>query len=253
MSIHLLERTNATAPSLEDLREEIDALDDALLQLIQERQTLAARAGSSKGGSSPGALALKPDREAHVLSRLLERAPRETHAVVLRVWRELMSAGLATQQRVEVVVWPGVRSDLAEMARARFGAACPYRQAETAAEALHAVADGHAVAVLALSRDEPWWARLSTRHPGLKIFEALGGRGPTDPAALAVGRVDPNSLTGPVAYLVSNGGDDAGTPRSMRRLLGMTAGTRLYAVTDADASGYGPELLGRAPVVAVGV
>lgn len=253
MSLRLVAPACAPLPSLEDLRQQIDAVDDALLHLLQQRQLLASRARGSKGDGPRGLLALKPDREAHVLSRLMDRAAPEMRALVVSIWREVMSAGLAAQQAVEVVVWTGTRTDLGEATRARFGSACLHRRAETPGEALRAAAVGDAVAVLALSRDDPWWADLSAEHPDLWVFEALGPRGPRDPAALAVGRVDPASLTGSVAYQVSGGGDDAGSPRSTRRLLGVAGRARLYAVADADASDRAGGLLGRAPVLATGV
>ena len=84
------------------------------------------------------------------------------------------------------------------------------------------------MAVLALRPDSAWWAEL-LRMPDLWIFDALGGRGPLDPIALAVGRLDPEVLARGVAYRVSQGGDS--NPRAApERVLQVDHGRRLSAV-----------------------
>lgn len=105
--------SQAARPPLTDLRREIDAVDDAILELIARRTALAARAGSAKSGVNP----YRPAREDEVLARMDDGtlpAP-----LVRAVWRELISAALAAQGLREVVV---ASSALAPPARAHFGA-----------------------------------------------------------------------------------------------------------------------------------
>ena len=68
------------APAANDLtlvalRAEIDGVDDEILQLILHRQRLAGRVGAAKGQSDHqvSGLKLRPDREARVITRRLER------------------------------------------------------------------------------------------------------------------------------------------------------------------------------------
>ncbi|MEN9499161.1 MAG: hypothetical protein RIS83_980, partial [Pseudomonadota bacterium] len=59
-------------PALQALRAEIDALDDAMHDLLMRRAAVVARMAASRaktGGGSP----LRPGREAAVLRRLLGR------------------------------------------------------------------------------------------------------------------------------------------------------------------------------------
>ncbi|MFM7416430.1 MAG: chorismate mutase, partial [Alphaproteobacteria bacterium] len=64
--------TQAADPALQALRAEIDALDDAMHDLLMRRAGVVARMAASRakvGAGSP----LRPGREAAVLRRLLAR------------------------------------------------------------------------------------------------------------------------------------------------------------------------------------
>jgi chorismate mutase len=222
---------SASPLTVDALRAEIDDVDGQLLALIERRQRLAKRIGAHK---SPRPLKLHPGREAGVISRLARAASPGAGAIIEPVWRELMSAGLAVQQELKVAIWPGGRDDLSRLARARFGARATYQGASIPEEALDAATDGSVVAVLALRPESAWWSELLAL-PDLCIFDALGGRGPLDPIALAVGRIDTPALARGVAYRVSRGGDSEpkGAPE---RVLGVDSGWRLGAVRESGAA-----------------
>jgi chorismate mutase len=216
--------------SLADLRREIDAADDAILELLDRRQDLARRVNAFKA-AEPAGLALRPDREAFVLTRLLEREPPERRPVILALWREVLGAGLAAQGAVQVVTWSpnGLEAQLG--ARLRFGASADYHAAASPEAALKAAEEENAVAVLGIDREHPWWADLPRRE-SLWVFETLGGlRGRDEPAALAVGRVPPGSLARGLSFRVSVGGDSGGGMRG-ERVIASGPGRRLYAVPD---------------------
>ncbi len=83
---------------LQNLRAEIDGIDDALLKLISRRAQLAQTIGRLKQGS-----VYRPEREAQVLRRIKDANPgplsRETAA---RLFREIMSACLALEKPLTV-------------------------------------------------------------------------------------------------------------------------------------------------------
>lgn len=211
--------------TLAALRSEIDAVDDAVLVLIRRRQMLARKINTLKGPLADG-LKLRPDREAHVLRRLLTRAPEEDRELVQALWRELLSAGLAVQGEVTVVVWspaPGA----VDQARLRFGVSARYESADSASEALARAQRESAIAVLALHPDTPWWAGLPQRAP-LWIFESLGEAGETS-ALLAVGRIPPESLERGTTYRVSD------TAAAGERVVATAGGRVLTAAPDGAA------------------
>jgi chorismate mutase/prephenate dehydratase len=89
--------------ALSDLRQEIDAVDRYLLDFISERAKLAQQIAQVKAESGGGGAYYRPDREAVVLKKVLEynRGPLSDEEMA-RLIREIMSACLALEQRLQV-------------------------------------------------------------------------------------------------------------------------------------------------------
>ncbi len=89
--------------SLSDLRQEIDAVDRQLLNFISERAKLAQQVAQVKSELGEGNAFYRPDREASVLKRVLEynQGPLSDEEMA-RLIREVMSACLALEQRLQV-------------------------------------------------------------------------------------------------------------------------------------------------------
>ena len=90
-------------PDLTAIRERIDALDTQIQALIAERAGLAATVRQAKGDLGAGSAYYRPDREAQVLRRVIERNQGPlSDAVMLRLFREIMSACLAQQEPMRI-------------------------------------------------------------------------------------------------------------------------------------------------------
>lgn len=181
------------APSLEAVRQRIDALDTELLRLLDERAALARTVAAAKRAAGDGdRFALRPAREAAILRRLVgaERAAASP-ALIVRVWREMIGDSLATQGPFHLAVWGGRDPGrTVELARHRFGAAPPLRQVARAEDAIAEARTPGGVAVCALAPDSAWWGRLLA-EPQLKVFAALPCLAAWGPmTALAVAAVD---------------------------------------------------------------
>ena len=89
--------------SLSDLREQIDAVDRQLLELISNRAKLAQLVAQVKAESGEASAYYRPDREASVLKRVLEhnQGPLSDEEMA-RLIREVMSACLALEQKLQV-------------------------------------------------------------------------------------------------------------------------------------------------------
>jgi chorismate mutase / prephenate dehydratase len=96
-------RATAPAADLELVRARIDAVDEKIHALINERAQLAQVVGVSKGLVGRTAEFYKPEREAQVLrmARARNRGPLRDEEV-LRLFREIMSACLAQQEPLKV-------------------------------------------------------------------------------------------------------------------------------------------------------
>lgn len=88
---------------LNEVRQQIDRLDRQIQALIAERAGLAQAVRSAKGEAATPAEYYRPDREAQVLRRVIERNEGPlADSVMLRLFREIMSACLAQQEPLRV-------------------------------------------------------------------------------------------------------------------------------------------------------
>ena len=97
-------RDNAPAAiDLAAVRTRIDAIDERLQELLNERGQLAQQVGISKTAAGGTVDFYRPEREAQVLRMVKERqhGPLRTEDM-LRLFREIMSACLAQQEPVKV-------------------------------------------------------------------------------------------------------------------------------------------------------
>lgn len=128
---------------LKPIRGQIDALDERLVALINERARLVQSVGQAKAES--GLRVYAPDRERLVLDRLdrLNTGPISTQALHA-IYRELMSASLVLERspRIAVLGPAGTFSHLA--GRRKFGHSVEFELLATIAAVFEAVAKGWA-------------------------------------------------------------------------------------------------------------
>ena len=168
------------------LRHEIDRLDDALLDLIEQRIAASGAIARLKQSAPGGRLNLRPRRQAAIVERLARRARHASPALIAHVWRELMSHSLQAQVRTEFVLCASRRPEtLREGVRERFGSAAKIRCVSTPTDALDLARRQEAVAVIEHDPASDWWIAL--RGSDLTAFDLFmeGGR----LQAVIVGRV----------------------------------------------------------------
>jgi chorismate mutase / prephenate dehydratase len=208
--------------SLEDLRREIDEVDDAIHDLVMRRTDLVAQVAAAKGSRLdriPGRF-LRPGREAVVIRRLLARHHGAyPKAALVRLWRELITAPLPVQGAFSVAVYtPETEPGYWDLARDHFGSGTPFTPHHSPSQVVAALVEGSAVVgVLPLIEDgdrDPWWRTLAREDPRAPVIiarlplaaarnvrgEALG--------ALAIGPVAPEPTGDDHSYLVLEAGDE---------------------------------------------
>jgi chorismate mutase / prephenate dehydratase len=90
-------------PALGELRQRIDGIDREIQALIAERAQFAGQVGQAKGKLAAAIDYYRPEREAQVLRRVVDRnAGPLNDDVLVRVFREIMSACLAQQEPLKI-------------------------------------------------------------------------------------------------------------------------------------------------------
>ena len=154
------------APSLADLRKEIDRIDEAMHQLLIERGTIIDRLISVKRSQDTGTSAFRPAREAEMMRRLVKRhkgmLPLDT---VESIWRVIISTFTYVQAPFSVHADLSAGDALMrDSARFHFGFTVPFVAHMGAAAVVAAVSaskgDLGLVPAFDIASAGAWWSAL---------------------------------------------------------------------------------------------
>ena len=96
-------RSSPAKPDLAAVREQIDGIDREIQSLIAERALWARQVGKAKGKLAAAIEYYRPEREAQVLRRVVDRNDGPlADDVLVRLFREIMSACLAQQEPLKI-------------------------------------------------------------------------------------------------------------------------------------------------------
>lgn len=165
----------STSVSLQDLRHEIDAIDEQVHTLLMRRGDIIDRLIRVKQTQEVGS-AFRPAREADMMRRLVTRhhgiLPLDT---VESIWRVIISTFTYVQAPFSVHAdLSSGESAMRDSARFHFGFTVPFLAHFNAGAAVEAVAKsrGDLALVSATSSQTPWWSALE--QPGTpKIIARL--------------------------------------------------------------------------------
>jgi len=130
-----------SAVSLKDIRQEIDALDDQLLQLLSRRAGFAEQVAEIKQAAGEVSCFYRPEREVEVLQRAAENNPGPlSDAAITRFFREVMSECLALEQPLRVAFLGPMGTFSQQAAYKHFGQAIAARPVATLDEIFREVA-----------------------------------------------------------------------------------------------------------------
>ena len=160
-------------PTLDELRQRIDTIDESIHRHLIERSEIVQALIAVKRTHKPGA-AFRPGREMDMMRRLVGRhrgiLPITT---VEHLWREIIATFTHMQAPYDVVVQPG--AELRDVARFYFGFTVGFKEAADTANVIEQVrlGDGSALGVVANQVDakSAWWVPLS--QDGVQIIGRL--------------------------------------------------------------------------------
>jgi len=180
------------APSLGDLRKEIDRIDEAMHQLLIERSEIIDRLIAVKRGQDAGSSAFRPAREAEMMRRLVKRhkgiLPLDT---VESIWRVIISTFTYVQAPFSVHADLSAGDALMrDSARFHFGFTVPFIPHMGAAGVVAAVSaskgDLGLVPAFDIASAGAWWSALEFDAAPKIIARLPFVERPDHPAALPV-------------------------------------------------------------------
>ena len=189
-----------TKPSLDDLRREIDEIDESLHDLIMRRTAVVEHVAEAKGSQTGSGM--RPGREAAILRRLAARHEGPFgRGSLLRIWREIFATLTAMQGPYSAAVFADEADGLWDLARDHFGSYTDLAGCATRREVVAGVAAGtrtHGVLPYPAETDErPWWAGLwSADAPQVVLrlpFAEAGNARDRGSSALVIARVAPEA------------------------------------------------------------
>src|SRR5882757_858334 len=131
---------------LSAIRQKIDALDDQLIQLLNERADLVHEVGLVK--RAEGTEIYAPEREETVLRALAEKnialKGRLPEKSIRAIYREIMSASLALEKDLTTAYFGPQSTNTHQAARSKFGASVNYVPEVSIADVFDVVARGKA-------------------------------------------------------------------------------------------------------------
>jgi chorismate mutase len=227
------------SPSLDSLRQEIDAIDNELHAMVRRRADLVDRISAAK---PPGGLALRPGREAQVMRQRLatHKGPFPSTAIY-RMWREMMCAFtlMQTPDLKIAICRPADQPGYWDLARDHFGCQIPFVANDTPAQVLAAVrANPSTLGVVPTpieSDTTPWWPLLAGRDATLPNVVArlpfldMPNARARGISAFVLARMEPED-SGDDRTLISV---EATTGLSRNRIAGALAKVGLPAFTSA--------------------
>lgn len=132
--------------SLADIRTKIDAVDEQIIRLLNERADLVHEVGVIK--KADGQPIYAPEREEKVLRALAAKAvemkSRLPETSIRAIYREIMSAALALEKDLTIAYFGPHATNTHQAARSRFGTSVSYVPQVTIADVFDAVARGRA-------------------------------------------------------------------------------------------------------------
>lgn len=179
-----------TPPTLDELRAEIDRIDEAMHRLLMERGEIVDRLIAVKRGQAGSAF--RPAREAEMMRRLVERhrgiLPLDTAE---SIWRVIISTFTFVQQPYAVHAdLSAGEAAMRDSARFHFGFTVPFVTHLGAAGVVGAVAESKGdlglVPATAVAGTGAWWAALEAASAPKIIARLPFVERPDHPAALPV-------------------------------------------------------------------
>jgi len=170
----------AARRSLEELRHDIDQIDDSIQELLWQRTAVVERirAFKHKQRAFQRGGFFRPSREHEVLRRLINRhRGRFPKSALVQIWRAIIAAHLAHQENFSLSVYrPKSKDGCLDLAREQYGPAVPMTPESSMMTILKQVSGcrvSAGVVPVPRKKEDSWWRHLTERFSSLQIVAGL--------------------------------------------------------------------------------
>jgi chorismate mutase len=216
---------NNNNAELQQLRSEIDAVDDEIMALIKKRTGIVSKVGDLKSLEESRKCYIRPGREANMLRRIHDYFKDDAFSAqaACAIWRVIIAASTSVEKQLTLSVYNnGDDATLYWLAREYFGNFSPITRQTTATRVISDVLDGKAsVGILPLPSNADtmqWWPSLVQKGKEWpRIFAhipfMMEGRSARPVAALAIANIVPEETGDDITYLIVESDDSVSTSR----------------------------------------
>lgn len=242
---------------LAEFRTKIDAIDDELIRLLNQREKIVEQVGELKSKEIKSGSFIRPAREANMLRRIVSKNESNfPKAALAAIWRNIISGSLNIEQKLKISVFtPENNRDNLWLSREYFGSFSSYNQHSVTGRVISDLTSGAAnVAVLPnpVENQDKWWQQLdatqrehqkSANKRNFKIFAILpfirlaekGGSSALSssmPQGLAVAEIEPENTGDDTSLICLN--LDSGVSRTRIANVFIKAGLNASILAPAN-------------------
>jgi chorismate mutase / prephenate dehydratase len=190
----------ANDKKLQSLRNQIDAIDVRILELLKKRSGIVKQVAHVKGKLP---VYIRPGREAKMLRVLLRAAGKDIPpGLVHRLWREMIGAFTLQEGKLNVAVDESVW----DITRDHFGGITPMNSFSSSRAVMQALLKKKAGVAALPYAEQGWWRALLAKKDAPKIFyrfpfDGVAGNACKSCDGVAVGLVEPEKTGQDVTVL----------------------------------------------------
>lgn len=195
--------------NLSNFRAQIDAIDDKIIQLLQDRLEIVKQVGKHKAQTSATSSFIRAGREASMLRNLTKKMDGKfPPAAIGTMWRMIISTSLCTEQDMSISAYVAENdASCYWYSREYYGTFIKTLRENSTDKVIANVAGGAtSIGILPLidNSEKPWWIRPSAEKNDIYIFARIPFIEDTDGFAkpvLAIANVMPEQTDEDISVL----------------------------------------------------
>jgi len=179
------QHNKAPEPALLALRQEIDAIDNQMIELLGKRMQIIDRVGELKKSNNEKFF-IRSNREADMIKDLIKKSDSKfPKSAIVSIWRKIIASANMHEQSLNIALHnPKNISDYAYVLREYYYDAVPINAHDSTTNVVSEIEKGAAqIGVFALPQvgddheksdmGENWWISLANNRSGIKVFAKI--------------------------------------------------------------------------------